>query len=244
MVKKYVAYYRVSTKKQGVSGLGLDAQKELVEATVGSESVVEEVVEVASGRSRKRAGLQRAVRLCAERNATLIVAKLDRLARDVELLFTMKNNGVVLHACDCGTLDTTTLGIMGTIAQAEGERIRARITEALAARERRTGKRNGQSKGYYPKAATKESLRVRRQIAMDNDNNQKAKAITAMLLKDGKTLAYIADFLNNAGCRTARGKKFVAASVQRLIKLYDLQRPEGAREAPGDALQRADGGER
>ena len=95
-MKKYIAYYRVSTRKQGDSGLGLDAQKRMVQGYVGSTIILNEFTEVESGTSKgKRPILQQAIQKCQDENATLVIAKIDRLSRNV--------NFVVNHTSFCGS---------------------------------------------------------------------------------------------------------------------------------------------
>ena len=131
----YVAYYRVSTKRQGQSGLGLEAQKEIVKVALSGKAckVIAEITEVESGRNKDRKGIANAIALCKQKKATLIVAKLDRLARDVNFIFTLKDSGIAFVACDIPDFNTLTLGIFASFAQFEAERISQRIKDALQA---------------------------------------------------------------------------------------------------------------
>ncbi|MBI3232696.1 MAG: recombinase family protein, partial [Bacteroidetes bacterium] len=116
--KKFVAYYRVSTQKQGRSGLGLNAQRNTVRKYVQKKgSVIQEFTEVESGRNRERPELNGAVAFCKKNKATLLLATLDRLARSVSFIFAIKDAGVKIECCDLPDLNTLNLGIFATLAQ-------------------------------------------------------------------------------------------------------------------------------
>ena len=134
--QKYVAYYRVSTDKQGRSGLGLEAQRACVVARVHLGHLIGEYTEVVSGRARrtKRPELAKAIEHAKKEGATLIVAKLDRMARSVSFLFDLRESGVKVEACDQPEFNTLTLGIFATMAQYEAELISALYGMRFAAR--------------------------------------------------------------------------------------------------------------
>ena len=125
---KFVAYYRVSTDRQGVSGLGIEAQREAVERFLngGKWSVIGEFTEIESGTRRKlknRPMLDAALRLAKKEKATLVVAKLDRLARDVQFISTLLNNQVKFICADMPEADKTFLQMMSVFAEYEAKRI-------------------------------------------------------------------------------------------------------------------------
>ena len=133
---KHVAYYRVSTAKQGRSGLGLEAQQAAVRDFLngGVWELTGEVIEVESGkRADNRPQLQEALRLCRTTGATLVVAKLDRLSRDAAFLMQLQNAGVSFVAADMPGANSFTVGVMALVAQQEREAISARTKAALAA---------------------------------------------------------------------------------------------------------------
>ena len=139
---KYVAYYRVSTDEQGASGLGLEAQREVVmdHLNGGNWSLIGEYTEIESGTRRKlkkRPQLRAALKQCAKEGATLVVAKLDRLARDVQFIAELLNGKVKFVCCDMPEADKTFLQMMAVFAEHEARRISARTTEALAALKKR-----------------------------------------------------------------------------------------------------------
>jgi DNA invertase Pin-like site-specific DNA recombinase len=133
--RRYVTYYRVSTERQGRSGLGLDAQKaavaEFLRTTDGT--VHTEFVEVQSGKDNDRPKLAEALKVCKLSRSTLLIAKLDRLSRNAAFLLTLQNAGVRFVACDMPDMNETVVGIMAVIAQSERKAISSRTKAALAA---------------------------------------------------------------------------------------------------------------
>src|SRR5262245_21085937 len=133
---KFVAYLRVSTDRQGKSGLGLEAQREAVQRFIqarGGVIVAREYVEVESGKRNDRPKLAQALKQCRLTGATLVVAKLDRLSRNAAFLLTLRDSGVDFVAADLPEANTMTVGVMAIVAQHEREAISARTKAALAA---------------------------------------------------------------------------------------------------------------
>ena len=133
---KFVSYLRVSTAKQGASGLGLEAQRTAVANFLngGRWSVIRELVEIESGKRDNRPKLAEAMALCRLHGATLLVAKLDRLSRDAAFLMNLQKAGVRFIAADMPEANEMTVGIMAVVAQAERKAISRRTKEALAAK--------------------------------------------------------------------------------------------------------------
>lgn len=133
---KYVAYCRVSTQEQGRSGLGLQAQKSLIENAIGADNVVEWYSEVQSGKIKNRAILNKALERAGELRCGFVVAKLDRLGRNVAHLFQIREkleeNNIALRVADSPQMNTITFGIYAVVAQHEREMISQRTREALA----------------------------------------------------------------------------------------------------------------
>ena len=134
-----VTYYRVSTTRQGQSGLGLAAQKQSVSGYLlrREYNIIDEVIEVESGNKADRPKLMAAIELCKATHATLLVAKIDRLTRDATFLLSLRDSGVDFVAADMPDANRMTVGIMALIAEQEREAISQRTKDALAAAKRR-----------------------------------------------------------------------------------------------------------
>src|SRR3954452_19020649 len=129
----FVAYYRVSTDRQGQSGIGLDAQRAAVAGFVGARELVAEFTEVESGKRNDRPQLAAALELCRRQRAMLVIAKLDRLARNVAFIANLMEAGVEFTAVDMPSANKLTLHILAAVAEHEREMISARTRAALAA---------------------------------------------------------------------------------------------------------------
>jgi DNA invertase Pin-like site-specific DNA recombinase len=135
MKGNFIAYYRVSTGKQGASGLGLEAQRKAVVDYLdgGKWTLVAEFTEVESGKNSDRPELEKALSLCRLYHAKLVVAKLDRLSRNVKFLATLMDDGVDFVCCDMPSANKLTIHILAAVAQAEAEMISARTKAAPGA---------------------------------------------------------------------------------------------------------------
>ena len=133
--QKYVIYLRVSTRRQGSSGLGLDAQRKMCTDLIERENgvVAKEFQDVESGKSRTRPGLWNAIDFCKAYGCTLVIAKLDRLARDVEFTFKVIGTGIQIRFVDMPVMNTMILGVFASVAQYERELIVQRTKGALEA---------------------------------------------------------------------------------------------------------------
>ena len=132
-MNKYISYYRVSTKMQGNSGLGLDAQKSAVLKFINSDDVlIESYTDVESGKNNNRPNLLQAIEDCKNNDATLLIAKLDRLSRNAAFIFTLRDTQVKFKCVDMPEANSVTIGIMAVLAQDERERISKRTKDALA----------------------------------------------------------------------------------------------------------------
>lgn len=220
---KYICYYRVSTRKQGRSGLGLQAQETICKSYIDSQKgiIANSYTEVESGKNDNREQLHVAIAECKATNSILVIAKLDRLSRSVEFIFSLKNSGVNFVCVDMPELTTMTLGIFATFAQSERERISERITVALAEKKKQ-GVRLGKPENLadnFEKAYTN-SLATRQSNAVNNENNRKAGLLVVSLRQSGKSWQKITDTLNNNGFRTRRDCKFSITQVVRLHERY------------------------
>jgi DNA invertase Pin-like site-specific DNA recombinase len=214
MKKTYVAYYRVSTKTQGISGLGIEAQKKSGEDFVRGGELIAEYTETESGKKDSRPQLNSALEHAKSSGAVLVIAKLDRLSRNIGFIFALKDSGVNFVACDLPEMNTLNLGIFATIAQHERELISKRTSAALQAKKAR-GFTLGTPANLTDEARAK-GLAVRRRNAAHNENLRRASLVIATLKKEGLTLRLIAERLNAHGFRTRRGCLFGAESVRRL----------------------------
>lgn len=215
----FIAYYRVSTQKQGKSGLGLDAQKTDVSRYIGKDKkLIAEFQDIESGKKNNRPNLIKAIEECKKKKAILLIAKLDRLSRNASFIFTLRDSKVNFVCCDMPNANSVTIGIMAVLAQDERERISHRTKSALAELKKQ-GKRLGTPKNLT-KTARKRSLEIRKQNAYDNENNKKAGALVISMRKEGLSFYAIAKRLNKLGFKTRRDKFFQQNQVQILFKRY------------------------
>lgn len=222
--KRCVLYFRVSTEKQGRSGLGLDAQRTAVACCVSGAEVLGEFVEVESGRKSSRTQLAAALDLCKREGAELVIAKLDRLSRDVKTIFELRDSGVRFRACDLPEFNTLTLAIFAAFAQYESERISERTSAALAEKKTRTGE--WRKSPLTPELRAK-GVETNRKKALENSNNRRAVFLLESLQGKGYTLQKKADLLNANDYRTSRGCKFTASSVRLLeLRMQEATPPE------------------
>ena len=210
---KYIAYYRVSTRKQGVSGLGLKAQQEAVEKFIAPELIHQSFTEIETGTNKKkRPILTEAIELCKELNATLIIAKLDRLARNVTFVSSLMDSKVQFKAVDMPEANELTIHIMSAIAQHEAKVISKRIKDALAQSNKKLG--NPQN---LTLEARKKGIETIKRNRDNNPHNKRAIAHLKAISSSG-TLQQLANNLNEEGFRTSQGKLFNPIQVSRLLK--------------------------
>ena len=211
----FVAYYRVSTDKQGKSGLGLEAQRVAVEDFLdgGNWDLVEEFTEVESGSRKDRPELEGAMAACRKYKATLVIAKLDRLARNVAFVANLMESGVEFVAVDMPQANKLTVHILAAVAEHERELISQRTREALAA-----AKARGVKLGN-PNIAM---ARAKGQLVIKSKADKHAQnvlpIITAIRDAGVTSLRGMANALNQRGIETARGGSWHAASVGRIIQ--------------------------
>ena len=216
-MRNYVAYYRVSTKAQGQSGLGLEAQRAAVRRFIKQgEEIFEEFTEVESGKRDSRAQLQAAIGLAKARQATLLIAKLDRLSRNAGFIFTLRDSGVDFVCADMPEANTLTIGIFAVLAQHERELISQRTRVALQAKKEQ-GFRLG-SPQNLDLAARQKGLEVRRLNASSNKANRQASRLVRIYREQGYTFQQIADELNGEGYLTRNGKPFRKGTVHYLFR--------------------------
>ena len=166
-MKHYCTYLRVSTQKQGKTMLGIEAQRKMCEdfVTNNGGSVVQEFMDIESGTHRDRKGLQDAIAYSKKSSCPLVIAKLDRLARDVEFCFKVINTGIEIHFTDMPTINTLLLGVFASVAQYERELTSDRTKKALAVRKEQ-GCNLGAANEKYQANRAKKSKEQLREIEM------------------------------------------------------------------------------
>lgn len=206
----FVSYYRVSTARQGASGLGLDAQRAAVMAYTRGSEIVAEFTEVESGKRADRPQLAAAIAYAKRHKAILVIAKLDRLARDVHVISGLMKSGVEFVATDLPMANKLTIHIMAAMAEHEAEMISERTKKALAAAKARGTKLGG----------TRHDLANARNVQTEQAQARRANVlpIVEQIRAAGvTTLAGIAGALNARGVKTPRGGEWSATQVSRII---------------------------
>jgi DNA invertase Pin-like site-specific DNA recombinase len=198
---KFVAYYRVSTDRQGMSGLGLDAQRAAVAKHIGQAELVAEFTEVESGRKNDREQLAHALSLAKRTKATLVIAKLDRLARNVHFISGLLESGVPFVCADMPEADRTFLQMMAVFAELEARKISER-TKAALAQIKAQGRKLGCPTPELGSAAGIAKL----QAKADRYAERVGPVVREIITKTGaKTLRDIAEVLEARGVETPRG---------------------------------------
>ena len=220
---RFVSYLRVSTARQGTSGLGLEAQREAVARYLngGSWTLVQEVVEVESGKRNDRPAIAEALRLCRLHRATLIIAKLDRLARNVHFISTLMEAGVEFVAVDFPQANRLTVHILAAVAEHEASMISARTKAALAAAKERGLVLGGQRDSLdrmWPMARKGNTASAAVRSAAAAKRNEDLLPVIAELRRAGRTSPQqIADSLNERGITAARGGAWSSVQVRRVL---------------------------
>ncbi len=208
---KYIAYYRVSTDKQGRSGLGLEAQQDAVRRYLngGTWTLVGEFTEVESGRKSRRPQLEAAIAMAKKEKATLVVAKLDRLYRNAYFMAKLMHDRVDFVACDNPHANKLTIQILSAVAENEAELISERTKAALKAAKKRGMKLGSPNPEKGAKAAGKQAS------AAADDFAERVWPVIEQLRRKGlSTYRELADALNERGVDTARGGQWFASTVR------------------------------
>lgn len=208
----YIAYYRVSTTEQGNSGLGIDAQKKSVSTFCKEGQLIAEYTDIESGKVDNRPELLKALQHAKETGCTLLIAKLDRLSRNLTFISQLMDAKVKFKCCDMPEADNFTIHIFAALAQKEREQISNRTKVALQALKER-GVKLGKPENF-----TNEGRKMANKAVSDkakaNTNNSNAKAIIGLM--SGKTLKEVAAYLNEKGFKTSKGGLFTPTQVMRL----------------------------
>jgi DNA invertase Pin-like site-specific DNA recombinase len=227
-MKHYIAYYRVSTERQGRSGLGLEAQKAAVREFVnGHGELVEEYTEVESGKRGDRPQLTKALTHSRRQKATLVIAKLDRLARNVAFTAALMESGADFVACDIPEANRLTIHILAAVAEDEAHRISERTKAALSAYKERgglLGAARPECRELSLDAARKGSPIGAAKVA------EQARAaysdilpIMRLLRDNGYSLRDVAKHLNETGHVTRQGSNWNPTQVKRVLDRARLE---------------------
>lgn len=218
---KLVSYLRVSTQKQGRSGLGLEAQQSAIEGYAAQRHglVMQTFTEIESGKNNKRPELAKALHLAKVTGATLVIAKLDRLSRNAAFLLTLRDSGVRFVAADLPDANELTVGIMALVAQQEREATSQRTKEALVAAKRRGVKLGNPNGAAAIRRAGKGNADSVTAIQAKADRHaENLRPVLAALRAAGiQTLGGLADELNARGMLTPRGGRWHRSSVRNLV---------------------------
>ncbi len=216
---RFISYLRVSTERQGRSGLGLGAKRKAVTDYLdgGRWDLLAEFVEVESGKRSDRPKLAEALALCRLHNATLVIAKLDRLSRDAHFLLGLQKAGVRFVAADMPEANEMVVGIMAVVAQAERKMISQRTKAALAAAKARgqTLGSPGNLRNGETGRANSRAVRASKAAARTADL---APIIADIRAAGASSLREIAAGLNARRIRTARGGEWSAVQVKRVLE--------------------------
>jgi DNA invertase Pin-like site-specific DNA recombinase len=219
--KPYIAYYRVSTKRQGESGLGLEAQQEAVRKFIVGAELIAEHQEVESGGRADRPALEAALRDCRIHRATLVIAKLDRLARSVAFISRLQEAGVDFVAVDLPHANTFTVQIMAAVAEHERRLIAERTKAALQAAKARGVQLGGRRAGHriedHAAKGRERSALVRAQQA-DAVAKDRLEVIDAIRASGSTSLRAIARTLNDRSVPAPRGGQWSAGQVKRIVE--------------------------
>ena len=220
--KNYIAYLRQSTMKQVISGLGVEAQREIIQNYLKERKPV--AIETESGRKSDRPKLTEVLEVCRKTGSILIVAKLGRLSRNVAFTSKLLESDVEIVFCDFPEANKLVLHIISSIAEYEAGLISQRTKQSLRTKKAR-GCRLGKSENLLSRLpqAVENSNRTNRQKALDNPNNKRAVALLKSLVKEEKSLSEMARILNKEGFVTAWGCQFKASQVSILLKRYNLK---------------------
>jgi len=211
---RYVAYYRVSTQQQSLSGLGLEAQRDAVRRFLngGKWELVGEFTEVESGRRRDRPELEKAMAAAKRRKATLVIAKLDRLARNVYFVSGLLESKVRFVCCDVAEADRMMLQMLAVFGEHEARMISERTRAALAAARARGVKLGNPRIRELNRDPARKASEFARQMRGTLD------AMHAV----GLTQRAMVAELNKMGVRTARGGTWSLAQLQRVLKRLEV----------------------
>lgn len=232
---KYIAYYRVSTKKQGKSGLGLAAQKKAVINYLKGAKPFDAFTDIESGKNNNRPELKKALELCKKdkEKYTLVIAKIDRLSRNLTFISSLMDSKIKFVACDMPNANNFTIHIFSALAQQERELISERTTNSLESIKDNINKKGfhiakngnkikslGKPKNLTDKSRKKGTLQLIEK-SLKNENNKKAYQIITLLKEKNLKWSEIVKNLNENDFKTANGYNFQIVQAQRIYNKYN-----------------------
>ena len=216
----FIAYLRVSTQRQGQTGLGIAAQEAAIADHVGSGKLLATFTEVESGKRCDRPQLDVALSRCRETGAVLVVAKLDRLSRDVAFIANLMKAGVEFVACDIPHANRLTLHILAAVAEDEARRISERTRAALAAAKVR-GTKLGGYRGVPPTDKARRAATAASAVARAREADKHAATVRVVIdgmdASDRVSHCATASALNRSGIKTRRGRDWTSVQVARVL---------------------------
>lgn len=223
-MKKFVANFRVSTSEQGKSGLGLEAQNTMVKNYISNNdgTLISQFTEIETGTSkRKRTEIYKAIEFAKQNDAVLVIAKIDRLARNVYFVSSLMEAGVEFVACDLPQATNFTIHLYAALAEMEAGLISQRTKAALAEKKRKNFKL-GTPENLTDEAKAK-GIEVIKQKAAKNKANVQATALIVEYRGKGLSYDKIANALNQLNFATSQGKRHNSTSVRRLFLRFTMQ---------------------
>lgn len=219
-MEAYVAYYRVSTREQGDSGLGLEAQRREVMKAVPNGTIISEHTEIESGKRNDRPILRKAMEDCRNSGATLVIAKLDRLSRNAAFICHLLDSNTPFLCADMPSITPMVMRILGAVAQEEREAISKRTKDALRSLKERGVKLGNPNakRDLGGQRALEASIAARRRNRDDNKSYTQAVAHASALKKNGMNLMEIAGSMNENGFSAPKGGKMTATQVSRMLQ--------------------------
>jgi DNA invertase Pin-like site-specific DNA recombinase len=218
---RFIAYERVSTARQGASGLGLEAQRQSIDGFASSRraEILARFTEVESGKNPNRPQLTAAIQLARLTGGTLVIAKLDRLSRNAAFLLTLRDSGVRFLAVDMPEANDLTVGIMALVAQAEREAISRRTKEALAVAKGRGVKLGNPNGAAALRRAGKGAVALREAVRGNADRfaEELAPVLADIQSAGHESLRSIAAELNRRAMQTRRGGQWSVSNVRNLV---------------------------
>ncbi len=226
MAQRLIAYERVSTARQGASGLGMEAQRQSIDGFAVSRGadVIARFTEVESGRNPNRPELTKAIQLTRLTGATLVIAKLDRLSRNAAFLLALRDSGVHFLAVDMPDANDLTVGIMALVAQVEREAISRRTKEALAVAKARGVKLGNPNGAAALTRAGMGAVALRAAVVANADGhaNGLAEVLADIRAQGHATLRAIAAELILRGMMTRRGGQWQVSNVRNLLGRLEM----------------------